>query len=503
MPILRHKKTLLTALDQLPFDTEAQKAAFAHWIRSAKVLRSPEELQIIHRHATAQAALLKEIADADPAPSAGDLFRRFGALATDASRELNAFIGTLNEPDFGLDDNATELNRISFMSLALLEHGEPAMDQAALTRLQDRLNAPETHHLINQLSEIGIRKNDASISHIDDFSIMTAARELMQCNAFNSANVAGVPQREPSSFSAELSLIPPSTRLALRDVAPHTAAALDRLHPARPTFPVPAHPEALPADGQARRAFLVNHLDAYIAHEQTFERGSSVHGRGHIVRAFIFASVMCSILERQGVPMDRNAVLCGITGHDLGRQGGGTDRWEDRSANMTVAAMKADFGDDAMGEAYEQAVKDSIDAHRGQTLEAMLLNAADSLDIGRTQQFDPDKFAFLHGRDGEVPIREAVNLRKKLAEEADLLQRLTNPLCRSRNVLDKLTMLAGEAPYPLSETYMRQRTQLTGDIADAFAAEWNDDAETYLTKIETLVRQNRKLFPTLAEYYLP
>ena len=95
-------------------------------------------------------------------------------------------------------------------------------------------------------------------------------------------------------------------------------------------------------------------------HERTFERGTSVHGRGHIARAFIFASVMCSMLEEQGVPMDRNAVLCGITGHDLGRQAAAPTRWEDRSANMTVAAMKTAFGDATHGADYEQAVRTAL-----------------------------------------------------------------------------------------------------------------------------------------------
>ncbi|WP_418765894.1 DUF3626 domain-containing protein [Mailhella sp.] len=502
-PILRQKKTLLTALEQLPLDTEAQKAAFAHWIRSAKALRSPEELQIIHRHAIAQAAQLREIANANPAPSAGELFRRFGALASNASQELNEFIGTLNESDFGLDDKATELERISFMSLALLQHGQPAMDQEELTRLQERLNAPEVLHLIEQLREVGIRKGDAPITDIPDFRLLTATLQLMQRNAFNSANVAGASQKDVPSFTAEMSLIPQSTRLALREVAPETAAALDRTHPGYPPFPAAALPAAMPANGAARRAFLVNHLDAYIAHEQTFERGTSVHGRGHIARAFIFASAMCSILEEQGVSMDRNAVLCGIAGHDLGRQGGGADRWEDRSANMTVDAMKTDFGADAMGADYEQAVRDSIDAHRGQTLEAMLLNAADSLDIGRTQQFDPERFAFLHGKAGETPVDEARKIRAQLAVEADLLQRLTNPLCQSRNVLDKLVMEASTAPAPLAESYMRQRGELRDAIAQKFADEWTVNADAFMRNIEKTITDNPQLFPLLSKYYRP
>lgn len=502
-PILQRKAELLRELNQLPFSTEAQKAAFANWVCSAKALRSPEELRIIHTHATAQAALLNDIANADPAPSAGEVFRRTGELMKRASEDLNAFIERLGDKDFGADDKTAELDRISFMSLALLEHGNPGMNKEAMSRLHERLFSPDHQQLMAQLIQIGQRSGDEAINDADDFGIMNATILLMQRNAANTARLAGVGFTGMPEFSAELSLIPQSARQALHSVAPETAAALDRLHPGYPPFPAAAHPEALPADGAGRRAFLVNNLDAYINHEQTFERGTSVHGRGHITRAFIFASVMCSILEEQGVHMDRNAVLCGITGHDLGRQGGGQDQWEARSAGMTVDAMKTAFGNDAMGADYEQAVGDSIDAHRGQTLEAMLLNAADSLDIGRTQQFDPERFAFLHGRGGEKPTSDARKIRQQLAVEADLLQRLTNPLCQSRNVLDKLVMEAGMAPAPVAESYMQQRRDLLAGVAQKFADEWTIDADTFVRNMEKTIADNPDLFPLLSRYYRP
>lgn len=501
-PILQQKVELLTSLDDLLFATDAQKAAFAHWICSAKALRSPEELRIIHTHATAQAALLRDIMNTEPSPSAEEIFQRVGELTKRASENLNVFIKDLGDKDFGADEKKTELDRISFMSLALLQHGDPAISEKGMKKLHERLNTPALRHVLSQLSQIGQKAGDRA-ADAPDFGIMTATVQLMHRNAVNTAMLAGVRFRELPSFTAEMSLIPAYTRLALREVAPETAAVLDSLHPGYPPFPAVAHPEAMPADGAGRRAFLVNNLDAYIHHEQTFERGTSVHGRGHIARAFIFASVMCSILEEQGVSMDRNAVLCGITGHDLGRQGGGQDRWEARSAGMTVDAMKAAFGNDAMGAAYEQAVGDSIDAHRGQTLEAMLLNAADSLDIGRTQQFDPGRFAFLHGKDGETPTTEARKIREQLAVEADLLQRLTNPLCQTRNVLDKLVMSAADAPAPIAEEFMRQQRDLRDAIARKFAEEWSVSADDFMHNIESTIMDNPQLFPLLSRYYRP
>ena len=502
-PILQQKVELLNELERLPFATDAQKAAFAYWVCSAKALRSPEELRIIHTHATAHAALLRDIMSADPALSAEEVFERTGEVTKRASADLNAFIKRLGDKDFGPDDKNAELDRISFLSLALLEHGNPAVTGEAMTSLHARLNTPAERNLMAQLHQLGQREGGDVIADAADFGTVSATVQLMYRNALNSARLAGVRFENLHSFDAELSLIPQSTRLSLHNVAPETAAELDRLHPGYPVFPAAAHPEAMPADGAGRRAFLVNNLDAYINHEQTFERGTSVHGRGHIARAFIFASAMCSILEEQGVSMDRNAVLCGITGHDLGRQGGGQDRWEARSAGMTVDAMKAAFGNDTLGATYEQAVGDSIDAHRGQTLEAMLLNAADSLDIGRTQQFDPERFAFLHGRGGEKPTAEAREIRQQLAVEADLLQRLTNPLCQARNVLDKLVMEAGTAPAPVAESYMEQRRDLLAGVAQKFADEWTIDADTFVRNMEKTIADNPDLFPLLSRYYRP
>lgn len=503
MPILRRKVELLTELEKLHFETDAQKAAFAHWVCSAKALRSPEELRIIHTYATAHAEMLKGILNADPAPSAEDVFRRTGALVKQASKDLSEFIAGLGDVEFGIDDKSTELDRISFMSLALLQHGDPALDADGMKRLQERLNSPDQYHLMLQFGMLGMRgAADEAMTKTADFSILSATLGLMQRNATNTAG-SGVSFAKEPDFTAELSLISQSARLALHDVAPETAAVLDRSHPAYPAFPPAAHPEAMPADGKARRDFLISNLDAYINHEKTFELGTSVHGRGHIARAFIFASAMCSILESQGVVMDRNAVLCGITGHDLGRQGRGSDQWEARSADMTVASMKKSFGADAMGEDYENAIRESIDSHKGQTLEAMLLNAADSLDIGRTQQFNPDQFAFLRGKDGEKPTAEAEAIRAQLAVEANLLQILTNPLCRNRNVMDKLIIEAATASGPIAEKLMRQRRELSSDIAAKFTEEWNDDSETFMQKIEKTIQENPDLFPLLSKYYRP
>ena len=502
-PILAQKVELLNELEKLPFATAAQKEAFTLWVCSAKALKSPEELRIIHTYARQQAELLRTIVDAEPPMSLEDIAKQTGELIKKALVDLIAFITSLDNPDFGSDDNNTEFDRISFMSLSLLENGEPALDKAGMARLYERLNSPEMQQLQSHMRAVGLRPQDEAMTKAANFRVLSATTTLLQRNSENLARIAGVKYEQAPTFEGELSLLGPTVRRCVQSLAPEVAAILERTHPGYPPFPAAAHPEALPADGAARRDFLVHNLDGYKHHEQTFELGTSVHGRGHIARAFIYASAMCSMLEEQGVSLDRNAVLCGITGHDIGRQGGGQDHWEGRSADMTVTAMQQSFGGDSMGADYEQAVKDSIDAHKGKTLEAMLLNAADSLDIGRTKTFEPEHFAFLHGKEGEIPSERAQYIRRQLAVEADLLQRLTNPLCQFRNVIQKLGDQALNSRSPVTEMIMEQKREIEEDIARRFASEWNTDADAYMADIEKIIADNRDMFPLLSKYYRP
>lgn len=497
MPVLEHKATLLRALEELPFDTPAQKAAFSHWVCSAKALRSPEELRIIHTHAGEQAALFRTmLGEAPLSPEAFIL--AMNRVSRQASADLDAFIAGLGDSDFGADDKANEQDRISFMSLALLENGNPPLDQAGKARLNSLLNGTEMSTMLGQLNKA---LADGGLDAASDFGTLNSLVTQMTLNAQNASIVAGAPF-DRKEFTGELSLLPESLRGLIREIAPSCAEILDTQFPGYPPFPTAAHPERLPADDAGRRAFLVKHLDVYMGHEQTFERGTSVHGRGHIARAYIFATVMCNILAEQGRSVDRNAVLCGIAGHDLGRQGGGTDRWEGRSAAMTVQYMKEDFGVESMGQEYEQAVADSIDAHRGQTLEALLLNAADSLDIGRTASFDPERFAFLHGRSGETPSPEAARLRKGLEAEADLLQRLTNPLCMQNRLRSHLyDLMADPAERFMQEHYMQMLRDMGEEVAAGFEKEWDMDSEAFMAKIEKTVRDNLDIFPILSRYY--
>lgn len=89
-------------------------------------------------------------------------------------------------------------------------------------------------------------------------------------------------------------------------------------------------------------------------------------------------------------------------------------------------------------------------------------------------------------------------------KEADLLQRLTNPLCANRQTLDRLSMDMMEEPNPrISDQLSEQKAQLTDAISDSFI----HDAETvgneeYFKRFEDVIAEHRDMFPLLAKYYL-
>ena len=245
------------------------------------------------------------------------------------------------------------------------------------------------------------------------------------------------------------------------------------------------------------------------------ERGRSYHGRGHIIRSFFYASAFCNILKEQGVIVDKNAVLLGISGHDLGRAGTGKDKWEPLSGQKTGQAIDARYGQNIAGEAWKNEVADSIKSVDieppgarkrsvpvSPTMEAQLLQSADSLDIGRLGEFDQYYFDFLRDKNGQVSP-EAQKIRDQLAVEANLLQRLTNPLCANHATISKLTDDAMNATGELAIELQRQRDDLDRNIADELIAQANNaDNQAFFDDFENVIRANPQMFPLLTKYYL-
>ena len=174
------------------------------------------------------------------------------------------------------------------------------------------------------------------------------------------------------------------------------------------------------------------------------------------------------------------------------------------------------FGENTAGEIYEKEIADSIvgveinppglrkrHVPASPTMEAQLLQSADSLDIGRTGDFDQYYFDFLRDKNGTVSP-EAQKIRDQLADEANLLQRLTNPLCANYPTLNLLTQAASDADDDESMTYYQnQRNALDANIkAEMLAQANNSDNQAFVDGYEDVIRRNPQMFPLFTKYYL-
>lgn len=521
-PVLAEKTRLMQTLETLAFDNPDQKSAFRNWVLSASVLKQPAELVFIHSHARTLAAQMQQMLNAAPPPDAATIFRAMSqahdAIANDLQDLATALGGSLAP-----DEKATEFARVAFMAHALIQKAD-ANGEANLLRLRQMLDSPEVRSVLGQLEALKAIHGEMELP--PDSASLLGGVSYLQEHLRELQSSTKQAWEMPPAFIGSPSMMPQETWRIMESIAPNTTDALRRAYPPYEAFPAPAPTAALPATDAERRAFLIRHLDVYINHEQTFERGSSTHGRGHITRAYIYATAMCNMLEAQGLHPDRNAVLCGIAGHDMGRKAGGTDRWEGRSAAMTIKAMREDFGaapadndnsperlaqvlhaercealpdPHSLGTDYETALARCIDSHRGKTLESMLLNSADSLDIGRVATFDLDKLEFLKG---SLDDEAGEKIRQQLANEANILQRMTNPLCSLRNSIDALHEQILTAPSEeWSELLQTELKNIYADARQVLAAEWAQPNEAFVRDFEEALRRGKELMPLLYRYY--
>ena len=491
---MRAKARLLRELQQLPFETPEQKKVFTDWITSTPGLSSLEVLRAVHQQATARAGLLREIATAEPPPTDEEVLECFALLQTGAAAA----------------DPAT----VAKMTIALLRNAVPPVTPAETQKMLALLDSPLLRGYAAQLDAIAGAKTLDGVRKTDREAIRSLSGAFTATASALAASI-NVPWDAPRECLTPLSAVQANVRAAVRQVSPALADALDATHPVHPPFPTPANADALPSNKAGRKQFLMGLMETYRDKELNSERGRSVHGRGHIIRAYFYATAFCNILAEQGIKVDRNAVILGIAGHDLGRKGLGSDRWENVSGNMTGEAIRQRYGDGAAGEAYEKEIADSImgveiypEGQRKRTvpasptLEAQLLQSADSLDIGRTGDFDQYYFDFLRDKNGNVHP-DAQKIRDQLAKEANLLQRLTNPLCANYHTLMKLVDDSTKVTGPLATELEKQRDALDEQITKEMIAQANNaDNEAFFDDFEDVIRQHPQMFPLLTKYYL-
>ncbi|MBQ3892669.1 MAG: DUF3626 domain-containing protein, partial [Mailhella sp.] len=305
-PMIQHKAELLRELETLagnePPMTAAQKEAVTKWVVSAKALRSPEELRMIIRNARAQESLLREIAAADPPLTPEQILQRQSALVKNADADLAAFLRNSGlAKEFLQDELTNEQDRMSFMGIALLQNGDPPMDQAALQDLFARIGGPGMKNLTDQLESVIDDVAGGGHESLDAHHLSMIQQQLM-LNAHNLGRQIGQNfALNARAFEGELSLLQEPLRAALRETVPDLAQKLDDEHPPYAPMPAPANPQAMPQDEAQRRAFCVKAMDSYIPIEKVHEKGRSTHGRGHIARSYIYANAMCNMLEEAGI----------------------------------------------------------------------------------------------------------------------------------------------------------------------------------------------------------
>ena len=498
---LAAKVALLRELQGLHFDTSEQRAAFRDWVISAMALRDPRELRMLHTQAITQAARLEHVAGT--AGAGGDALR---AAVLQFAQGLRTLEGGMNEwlrearvDEFGTEDQLTEFNRTAFLAATLLATKDPDAARRALAALESPAGQSVRAFCGRLYNNKTLHSPDMFYAlRLGDFLNFTAEALGRQLEV----QVVGRP-----AMRLGLEAVPPRVRELIAGPFPDLAAEFNATHPYQPprayaAFPAAAAPNALPATHAARRQFLVNMLDAYRRHENTFDAPTAVHGMGHASRAFIFATVLANIMEGFGVNVDRAALLCGTAGHDAGRQGNGSDRWETASADAVIASMRDAYGPDSLGGAYEDGMRAMItdQGNRGETLETMLHKAADSLDIGRTMDFDPGKWPFLRESiiaPGGVEIGPDEDLRTRLAAEVVKFQRLSNPYSAHRQRMQELMLALLDDPDQVQPLLEAEKAAVANELAEMR----NMGNDEYFAYFEAIVRDPANGLTLLNRYY--
>ena len=504
--LIARKATLLREMESLPFANAEQRTAFRDWVISAGGLTNPLEMRLIHANAMAQVTRLERLG---PNPTLAALAAEFADGANALGQDIDTFRGQIPPGEFGPDDVRADFNRTAFMSVALLQAKNPALT----AQLLDALDSPAGRNLRGVCFKLHGLGMDALFSP----SGLGAARytgDFMGYTADALAQKLDRPQAPAPGFNAELNFAPQSVREALMAAIPEFGRELSVKFPARDPrtilpFPAPTAPGSLATTTPTqRRQFLVGMLDRYRAHEETFDGDRGVHGLSHACRTFIFANVMSDLMRTRGAPVDKTAVLCAISAHDSGRAANGQDVYERHSAEIALQTMRTAFGTASFGADFETHLTRMIDdpdhgnQERALTLEALVMQSADSLDISRTQDFRPELFPFLRDPvtlpDGRI-LPPDTRVREQLAREAGVLQRLTDPAVQAQPRLTALLveMAAADDPALVQAQIRAVNTTVREQLAELRQLS-NED---YLARIEIELRTHAHEMPLLSRHY--
>lgn len=438
--IVVRKIHVLRMLDELPFETKEVHDAFEKWILSSYQYFSENALQIIFR----KSKLFSEHLDwfmntpeATPLEFILGLSSRLEGLLRlmkpqrEASPSREAFYNDMVIP---------ALSRISFGTLGTLAFGRAKRNAKDLRALFDRLHA--TQYAVCGVSLGAILYTPGYIDEeeeADKISILVDFLSVFMqslgtfVESLTSKDPDPFEMPGPVPFNLPLEFVPQTPRKILSLLAPTLSKKFEAEYPGFKPFPKAVAPEQLPVTQSARRKFLSQVLDNYRPREETFDKLNHHHGRMHVIRTIIYVSAICGFLREMGIQPDVGTVYCGTACHDVGRNDIVCFFQENSRAQAALKLVKELCGDAALGADWEQAFYDMVysDTPNG-SLESFVIRAADSLDLGRSGEFNTERFLFLHGTQETALVK----LREQLLLEADRLQRISDPTCANRRCLE-------------------------------------------------------------------
>ncbi|GHU25966.1 hypothetical protein AGMMS50256_01890 [Betaproteobacteria bacterium] len=519
---LAQKTTLLQELERLEFDNPAQKAAFSHWVISARALSDPAEMRMIHANALALSARLERLwqppSQGAPArnPTPTELAQAFNSAARDLSVSVSAYQVAIKDTgrEFGGDDVGAEFSRLSFMAAEFFRAKAPRL----ATDLLQTLKSPQMSEFRGVCSRLhGELRERVGLTpeQREELPDVQNMAWVMKLTGESLAQQLGQPAGRDSGFTLALDYVPPSARAILSGTVPSLAAVLNTDFPRKTpvsiaAFHAPAQ-GAIQADWSGRRAFHLDMLNAYRAHEERFDGQTGVHGLAHASRVFIFGTVLGNIMRERGAKVDMTALTCAASGHDAGRQANGPDQWEKDSAAIALDALQSRFSPDAaLGAGYMEDFQaqiihpKSFGADERPTLEAWLMQSADAMDIGRVADFNMEQWIFLR-EPVQLPNGPALppdqRLREALVREADALRMLSDPVIQSRVRYDELSVAMMSATLlDQAEALQAQRDALPS-TADALTELRRLSNEDYMARLEGFIREHSEELPLLNRYY--
>lgn len=431
----------------------------------------------------------------------------------------------LKRPDFSLasEPGRVTLNRICFNAANILALGTPAMDGKALQALFEAFNhtalaAPGA--ALNSIFRFAKRKGAAllargetpeetvqlelDLKHLSTFLVfveqfMLSLGRIAETRTMDAQSSSDrFTMARPMEFTFPFMFVPDVTRRILAGIAPTLARRFDRAFPGVTLFPKAAHPERFPKSDAERKRFLVQALDAYREVEASPDNRELQQGRGHVIRVAIFAKALSAIVAEKGLKPDLAAIALGVICHDAGRKTASVTRWAEQSATAACEMVCAAYGEDTMGEAWEKAFYNMIvEDLPGNTLESMILKAADRMDGARQGSFDPDEHPVF------AQLRPyLLRVRRQLLLEASRLQRITNPYCANRNILkarrDAVINMTTSNP----DSAVQRLESLETRIQTLFREEQALSNAELIDKFLNFLREMPEVFPLLNKYCL-